>query len=172
MPTWTACWTSRAASAGRSQSPTAAATVTAHSLAVEGQTFAPFTISARYADGVLTKTGGPWAFTAARLPVRTRLSISWMPCASRCPRPRTRRRRPHGDAGGAHSRNRRRKTWDTSPTRSATSRYSRSGAGQRLLAALNSLPATPEGTVWVPSVVVSGPFAAPAVQATLRRGAI
>lgn len=150
---------------GTLKSPFGTATVTAQDLTIEGQSLAPLTMAAHYADGVLTKTGAPWDLTlltpgagGVRYIVDA-LRVT-LPTPAHPNAPRTLSLAAQIPESSPEN-----LTHLISALRA--SRFHNTAAARRLLAQVDNLPATPEGVVWVPSLTVSGPFAAPSVQATV-----
>jgi hypothetical protein len=150
---------------GTLRSPSAEATVSARSVSVEGQSFAPFTLGARFANGVLSKTGAPWVFTlltpeaeGAQYIVDTlRLTV---PTPAHPTAPQALTLAAEVPAG---------KPENLRHLVAALrgSRFQKTPAVHSLLAQLDALPTALEGYVWVPSLTVDGPLLVPSIHATL-----
>lgn len=174
---------------GTIKDPTATATLTARNLSVNGQSLsspgisadaaspAPLTVSARYADGTLTKTDGPLDLivrypltqimggqattgTASTRYVVDKLSLS-------LPTPRAPGRKSALSLS-AHIPADSPERVQHLITTLRESRFARSAGGEKILGSLDALAGSPEGTLSVPSLSVSGPLSAPDVQATVN----
>ncbi len=161
---------------GTLQSPTGALSVSGQSLGINGQNLAPLTVAGRFANGVLTQTGAPWALSF--LPGSTDTEGSPIVPA---PRPITyivndvRLALPTP----AHPHQPRNIALSVSVPADApehfshlvdtlrASQFARRLAVQKALASLDTLPFSPDATLSIPKLTVSGTLDAPKVAGTV-----
>jgi len=140
-------------------------------LVVNRQTFAPFTLAGRYADGVLTQTGGPLRLVvrvpsdyAAEKGRTVEYDLSALRLA--LPTPADPRRAGTISAEAAIPEIAPESLSHVFATVRATP-WARTAAGKAFLARLAALPQPISGTFALPRVLVSGTLAAPQVRADL-----
>ena len=166
---------------GTLKSPVVDATLALRGLSVNSQSLdsgsdAPLSVAGHYADGVFTKTGGPLEVVAHYPLTRvsggaattetatTRYVFNVLSLALPTPAEPGRRsltlnaQIPEGEPERLeHLENTLR-----------TSTLARTTAGQAILDRLNALTVSPQGSLWAPSLDVSGPLSAPRVSAKIN----
>ncbi|MDQ2687002.1 MAG: translocation/assembly module TamB domain-containing protein, partial [Armatimonadota bacterium] len=166
---------------GTLKSPTVDATLALRDLSVNNQTLDsgtddPLTVSAHYANGIVAKTGAPLE-VVAHYPLThvadgavtteqatTRYIVNDFSLALPTPAAPDRRALTLSAQIPETAPERLEHLEDTL----RASAFAKTSVGQNILGRLDTLADSPQGTIWAPSVMVSGPLNAPRIAATVK----